>query len=272
MPGRRIQQWFFPDGTPSATFHRTPAGYAIRFPGYADFAVSATGEEVECRPVPGTTSASIEHVYLNQVVPLALSRAGQLVFHASAVDLDGRGIAFMGSSGRGKSTLAASFAVGGRSFLADDGLLVTERGARHWIVPNSPSLRLWEDSRAALLSGVDVAAAAAPYSAKARYFAGEGLAHRARPLPLRRVYVLGTGRSRGISIEPLPKGEAVIELVRHSFLIDVEAEDLLAAHFSALAAMASRCAFYRLDYPRRFASLAAVRKSVEEHGNRKARA
>jgi hypothetical protein len=200
LPGIRIQQWTFPGGTPWATFHRTATGYAIRFPGFADFTVSATGERVDCRPVAGVTAATIEHIYRNQVLPLAVSRSGRLVFHASAVDVAGRGVAFMGASGRGKSTLAASFAAGGCRFLADDGLLLTERRAHPWIVPNSPSLRLWEDSRAAVLGGVDVAAAPAPYSAKVRYFAGKGLAHRARPLPLRHVYFLGAGRARRLSI------------------------------------------------------------------------
>jgi hypothetical protein len=265
MPGSRIQQWTLPNGTPWATFHRTASGYAIRFPGLADFSVSVTGERVECRPVPGVSNATIEHIYLNQVVPLALSRSGRFVFHASAVDLGGHGAAFMGASGRGKSTLAASFAACGCRFLADDGLILMERAGRPWIAPNAPSVRLWEDSRAAVLAGTDVSAAAAPRSAKVRYFAGKGLPHRARPLPLKNVYFLGAGRTRSVSIEPLPKGEALIELVRYSFLIDVQAEELLAAHFSALAAIAPRCAFFRLDYPRRFALLPAVRAAILEH-------
>jgi len=181
------------------------------------------------------------------------------------VDVGGRGVAFMGASGRGKSTLAASFATSGHGFLADDGLLVAERRGRPWIVPSAPSLRLHEDSRAAVLAGADVTAAPAPHSAKSSYVAGKALPHRARPVPLTRVYFLGAGRRRGVSIEPLPRGESVIELVRHSFLIDVEAEDLLAAHFAGLAAIASRCEFFRLDYPRRFASLPRVRRAILEH-------
>jgi hypothetical protein len=185
------------------------------------------------------------------------------VFHASAVESDGRGIAFMGASGRGKSTLAAAFAARGRGFLCDDGLLVGVRRARPWIMPSPPALRLWEDSRAAVLAGVE--GTPAPYSAKVHLLGGEGVAHCARPLPLHHVYFLGAGRARGPSIQALPKGEALIELVRHSFLMDVEAGELLAAHFESLTRVARGCAFFRLDYPRRFASLPMVREAIAEH-------
>ena len=265
LKARPIQQWIFPDGTPWASFHRTRAGYSVRFPGYADYVVSPLGDRVLCRPVPGVSAASLEHIYANQVLPLALGRAGHLVFHASAVDLDGRCVAFMGASGRGKSTLAASFACSGRRFLTDDGLVVVERRSRAVVVPSAPSLRLWDDSSVAVLASVDARTSPAPYSAKVHFHAGRGIAHRSRALALHHVYFLGEGGARGVAIDAVPKGEALIELVRHSFLIDVEAEEVLATHFAGLARLTRRCEFFRLDYPRRFAELARVREAIVAH-------
>lgn len=266
LRSRQIQQWDLPDGTQWATFHRTRAGYAIRFPGYADFAVSRSGGSVECHPVPGVARDAIEHIYSNQVLPLALSCAGRLVLHASAVDIGGRGAAFIGVSGRGKSTLAAAFAAKGDAFLCDDGLLVEVRAGRLRGFPSAPSLRLWGDSVASVLGGMHDGRPA-PYSPKVHFAAGRRLRHRARALPLDRAYFLGAGRARGITIEPMPRGEALIELVRHSFLIDVESGAMLAAHFEAIAAVARASTFFRLDYPRRFGELDEVRRAIVEHAH-----
>jgi hypothetical protein len=119
-----LHEWAFPDGTLWTQFYRTQTGYLLRFPDLADFEVSADGRVVEGWPAPGVTEDTAQHLYLNQVLPLALSKQGKLVFHASAVEIHGVAVAFMGASGKGKSTLAAGFASAGYRFLTDDGLMV----------------------------------------------------------------------------------------------------------------------------------------------------
>jgi hypothetical protein len=262
VAAREIQQWTFPGGEAWARFHRTRSGYLVRFPGWADFAISADGARVASRPVPGVSAGTIEHIFRNQVVPLALSRAGHLVIHASAVEIGGSALAFVGESGRGKSTLAAAFAAGGGAFIADDGLLLERRGEALWAVPGPDSLRLWPDSCRALLPRHR--ADAAPYSAKRHLRASPALAHRGEPLPLRRLYFLGAAAAR-ISIRPLPPSVALIELVRHSFVIDVEDEGLLASQFAGLACIARDAACFRLDFPRRFGALEATRRAIARH-------
>ena len=170
----------------------------------------------------------------------------------------------MGASGRGKSTLAAAFASTGYRFLTDDGLLL-EPGDPPRIVPSPPSLRLWDDSRAALLAGAP--GTATPYSAKMRLLAGDAIPHCPQPRMLHQVYFLGEARASTPTIVALPPAEAVIELVRHSFLIDVEAQDVLAAHFGGLASVANGVAFFRLDYPRRFGELPRLREAIVAHSS-----
>ena len=103
--------WDLPEGSNWATFYRTPSGFLLRFPDLADFEVSVDGRCVTCSPAPDVPEATAEHLYLNQVLPLALSKLGKLVFHGSAVEIGTDSIAFVAKSGRGKSTLAAGFAV-----------------------------------------------------------------------------------------------------------------------------------------------------------------
>ena len=109
-PQPPFQQWTFPDGRPWTSFHRDRDGYLLQFPALADFEVSANGRQVTGWAMPGVAPATVHHLFTNQVQPLALSRQGKLVLHASAVAVGDIALAFAGESGRGKSTLAASFA------------------------------------------------------------------------------------------------------------------------------------------------------------------
>lgn len=260
-----FHEWALPDGTPWTQIYRTASGYLLRFPELADFEVSHDGNTVCGWPVPGVPEPSVQHLYLNQVLPLALSKQGRLVFHASAVELGDTAIAFMGESGRGKSTLAASFATSGSRFLTDDGLVVENVEAEWLVLPSHPSIRLWEDSQQALIAAGALMAPPVSYTSKSRFLAGDDIVFCEQPRRLRCVYFLGTGVAPEPQFERLSPSEALIELVKHSFLLDIEERELLATHFDELSRLVSRPLYYRLDYPRRFENLAQVRKAIVDH-------
>src|SRR5690606_31431139 len=156
---------------------------------------------------------------------LALGRQGKLVFHASAVELGDIAIAFVGASGAGKSTLAAAFATSGSRFLTDDGLVVDLRDGAPVVLPSHPSIRLWDDSRDAL-AGEAVPQPTAHFTRKGRFLAGDALVHCDEPRRLARIYFLGD-EAQAPALTAVPAVEAAIELVRHSFLIDIGERDLL---------------------------------------------
>jgi hypothetical protein len=258
-------EWRFPGRKLWAQFYRVERDYLLRFPDLADFELAGDSLAVRCLPAPSTTADTCEHLYLNHVLPLAWSRQDKLVFHASAVEVAGAAIAFMGASGRGKSTLAASFATSGFRFLTDDGLVVESRGAGYDALPCHPSIRLWEDSRRALIAPGTAPVLPVQYTEKARFLAGEEIAFCDRPLPLRQAYFLGEGQASEISIEPMRAPDAMLASVRHSYLLDPQARPLLAAHFEKVTAMARRLRCYRLDYPRRFEDLPRLRQAIVDH-------
>lgn len=260
-----FQTWTQPDGSAWAYFHRNGPQYIVRFPGMADFEVSADGKTAQAWPAPGTAAATVHHLYLNQVLPLALSRQGRLVLHASAVEIDGQAVAFMAESGRGKSTLAASFAANCGRFLTDDGLQVQWLQGEPFAVPSHPSVRLWEDSRAALLGQEPVSVPSAEYSSKARLLAGPRLSFCKATLRLRRVYLLGSGESAVIAFRPVKPAEAVVAMVSNSFLLDVAAHETLAQHFGDITRIANLPIHYHLDYPRRYEQLPALREAIRRH-------
>lgn len=260
----------FQDGTLWAQYFQTDSGYLLRFPDLADFRVSQDGLSVMCFPAPDVTDESPNHVYLNQVLPLAYSVQGKLVLHASAVEIAGGAVAFAAWSGWGKSTLAASFATSGFRFLTDDGLVLEACGHGYQALSSHPSIRLWEDSEQALIPPGTAIAPALALTSKSRFLAGKGIAFCDQPRTLRRVYFLGDGSVSEITFQRMSAAEALLEWEMHSFLLDVEKQALLASHFDEVAKLANQPIYFRLDYPRRFEDLVRVRQAITEHATQEA--
>jgi hypothetical protein len=259
-----FHRYVFGDGTVWTEFYRTPAGYLLRFPGLADFDVSPGGDAVTAWPSPGTDAATLEHLYLNQLVPLALSRQGRPAFHASVVTVPGGAVAFLGKSGMGKSTLAAAFALADAAFLTDDALLIDEsEGVR--ALPSHASLRLWADSVDALVPAQTPRAGTISYSSKARLLAGDALRYSDEPVELLAAFRLEQEDADGIDIRPLAGSARHLAWIENSFLLDIEDRSLLARHFEWTHRIAELVPTWRLDYPRDYGMLARVRDAVRRH-------
>lgn len=260
-----VYDWAGPDGDAFILVYRRANVYLVRFPKLGDFTISFDGLDVAAYPAPGVSSQTIEHLYLNQVLPLALSRQFKLVLHAAAVEIEGFCLAFTGFSGRGKSTLAASFATNGYRFLTDDGLQLEKYDDYYLAKPSHPSIRLWDDSGAALMPLATQTAPSLDYTPKSRFLAGTEVAFCETPRTLKGIYFLGSGETDVVSIEPIGGREVMIELVRHSFLLDMEEREMLTHHFDRLAELARMPMFFRLDYPRHYGQLQAVREAIIRH-------
>ncbi len=263
-----FHKWTQPDGNVWMWFHRNDSAYLLRFPDLADFQVSGDGVRVLVWPVPGVSPQTVEHLHLNQVLPLALSRQGKLVLHGSAVDVDGNGVAFVGESGMGKSTLAASFATNGGRFLTDDGVQIEWVNGNCQIIPSHPSIRLWEDSQNALTDAATVVAPALEFTTKARLLAGANIAFCEGALPLRRVYFLGVGDAASVEIEMMKPAEALIQMLKHSFFLDMDEREMLAQHFDELSRLAALPIYFHLDYRRCYDDLAHVRDAITQHASK----
>ena len=188
-----------------------------------------------------------------------------MVFHASAVEIAGSALAFVAESSRGKSTLAASFAAAGSPMLTDESLVVDERASAYWVEPGHASVRLWDDSEQALIAPGVETAPGLPFTPKRRFLAAPELRFSDRPAPLRRVYFLGDGSAPTVKFEQMDAVDVMLELLKASFLLNVDDKPRLASHFDEVARLARRPIHYRLDFPRRFDLLPSVRQSIIEH-------
>jgi hypothetical protein len=264
IEGEPFHRYTFDDGTVWTEFFRTGCGYLLRFPELADFEVSPAGDAVVAHPAPGTDEATVEHLYINQMVPLALSRQGRPAFHASVVTIPGGAVAFLGKTGMGKSTLAASFASAGSEFLTDDALIIDEVEGIH-ALPSHASVRLWEDSVDALIPKDVPTAAEVSYTSKTRLLANDALRYNDTPAPLLAAYVLDWQDVDAVVIEPLRGSERPIAWIGNSFLLDIEDRDLLARHFEWTNRIAGQVPTFSLDYPRIYGLLPQVRDAVRRH-------
>jgi hypothetical protein len=264
-----IHQWIQPDGAPWSALARFEDGYLLRFHGMADFLLSDDGARIRCHSVNGTPDATLRHLLLDQVFPLALSRQGNLVLHSSAVVAAGSAIAFCGEAGMGKSTLTASFCQLGYPVLTDDGLLLEERDGKFLGLPSYPGLRLWDDSLAGIFSSEVAGIPVAHYTTKVRVaLDSKAVPFCNQPALLRRIYCLA--EADAITIEPISPAERVMALSKQTYRLDPD-RNQMRREFEQLTRLVSQPLLRRLAYPRELARLSEVCKAVLQDIDREAR-
>lgn len=260
-----------PNGTISLIIGRCGSGFLVRFPGLAVFLISGDGQMVRCAPQRGTRSRVVAHLFLAQVLPLALSQRGRLVLHASAVATQHGAVAFLGAAGQGKSTLSASFVRRSFPLVTDDGLLLVEDGTMLAGVPSYPEIRLWPDVLAVLGDGGLEVHDVAHRAGKKRLTVDRGPWMFSRePVAVRRLYVLGrakpTARKRVVTITALTPREAFIELVKHTYRLDLDDHTRLRNEFDSISRVAARPALvYRLSFRRDLSRLPVVQAAILRH-------
>jgi len=261
--------WYGGEDTPWLLLGKQDDEYLLRFPELADFAVSKDTRKIYCRPHADATSDTIRHLLLDQVIPLLLSKRGRLVLHGSAVLTPHGAVAFLGETGRGKSTLASSFSEKGAPVLTDDCLLLKEENGRLLAIPSYPGLRLWPETVDALFGQETPLVEVAHYTEKKRVDANVGLSFCAESAALRRIYFLAAppdnGERKFVSIVPLSVRDAFMELVKFTYLIDITDRQRLRQEFERLSRVAVLPLFYRLGFPRDFSLLPDVHRAILEN-------
>jgi hypothetical protein len=237
--------------------------YVLRFPAYGEFIITKDANSIRCRPLPDTAEMTVRHLLLDQVLPLVLSRWERLVLHASAILTPSGAIAFVGNSGKGKSTLATSFALEGFPLLSDD-YLVLRAGQEGWTaMPTYPGVRLWPSTAQALLPRSLPTMDVAPYNVKRRV-ADAKVLPQTGPAPLRKVYLLAEEAS-GTSIERVPPGRSLISLVEFAYNLDITDSAFLRQQFEAVNEVTQEVPVYAIHFPREYSTLPAVREAILRH-------
>ncbi len=181
---------------------------------------------------------------------VCLNLQGQVAIHANAVSLEGYGIAFVGYSGKGKSTLSAYCASRSTGFITDDVLVVDENGL---VVPGNPRIKLYPEVGVAL--GLD---ASEETDYKIFYEPGQlGAELHQQPVPLGIIYLLEESPDERIYSEQLPQTQAVFNLLIHGYDVSL----FIPSNPSLLNAythLVKQTPVKKLFYPRDFTMLPKV--------------
>lgn len=242
-------------------------GYLLRFHGQCDFRIDQDAARVAASPVPGLPAETLEHLLVDQVLPRMLAHRGELVAHASVVDVGGRGVLFLGRSGWGKSTLAGLLHQRGHRLLSDDCALL-RRGddAAVLALPTYPSLRLYEDSIGQAFAQPPATTRVAGYSRKLRVAVEAPRA--SDGLRIDAIYLLNDpdgdpAASHGIVA--MPPAAACMALVEHSFRLDLASRPHTTALLRQAAGVLQSAPAFLLRYPRSFDGNAALIDLLSRH-------
>lgn len=238
----------------------------VEYAGLARFHIPSHGDDIRVVPLGATPADTVEFLLHHQVMPLVDSQRGRLVVHGSATSVGGRAIAFVGESGAGKSTLAASFSLSGSPFLTDDAIYLQRVPTGYLVEPSLATLRLWSDSRQRLFGRRELPTASRlTYTSKEQLFACGEAPHCDRPLPLPAIYFLTDARGTDIAFDRFSERDAVMALIKHSFLLDIESRSEVASHFAGFSDVAQSVPCFGLTFPRKYNKLPAVRAAIKAH-------
>jgi hypothetical protein len=193
------------------------------------------------------------------------------MLHAAAVVAEGQAAVFMATNSGGKSSLAASLMQAGYPLLSDDlvGLQAGATGVEGR--PGYPAMRFWPDQLPYFYDSTEPLERIHPNIPKHRLPVGSGgFGHFLdAATPIGSIYLPErdkTGTSVGaprVEIIRLPPRQAVIELVRGSFLPGlVEHAGLAARRLPLLGRMGAQIPVKRLIYPTGMEHLPMVRDAI----------
>ena len=227
-------------------------GYEVHASGLGSLLVDRCGALLAMRPESESRRAELEELFAHSVAPRLNQLRGAPSFHASGVSLGASVVGFLGRSGMGKSTLAASLA-NRWPVVSDDSLLVSIESGRPIVKPSGRTSRLRDDTLAHMrLSGSEHRI----YGKHIVALPTEG-----SELPLSCLYVLGTSEI-GATTERFSQRDGLLALAEHLHRIDPFDSDLLAQEMSFLEAIVRRVPVRKLLYPRRFERIGEVAEAI----------
>jgi hypothetical protein len=241
LPGRilskRLEELGSTDPSFVLTEHGNRAGFDLAYSDGTRFVVDAEATRVWGTFEPPQTLQDLATYFLGPVMGFLLRQRNITCLHASAVELAGCGVAFCGDAGFGKSTTAAALALRGVPVLSEDIVPLKETHERFEIVPGYPRICLWPDSVGKLMGTADALPLLTPVWEK-RYLALDGVRARfcGENLPLRLIYLFGSRSEQASAprIEKLPPREALLELVKNTYMNWLLDREQRAAEFDVL--------------------------------------
>ena len=221
------------------------------------------GREIIVDPSPNGDIGLLQLVLIGAVMAVLLYQRGLLVLHASAVEVNGSGVAFVGAKGAGKSTLAAVLCSRNHSLLADDVVAIDLAGNTPSVLPAFPQIKLLPDSVTMLDHDPEILPRFSQLIDKRELRTAPVPASR---IPLSRIYMLD--KSSKAEIQGINGPEKLFGLLPHWYcarFLDVFWEGVRLDHFSQCTNLLGRIPLYRLCRTSDPTNLDDLVQMVEQH-------
>jgi hypothetical protein len=255
---------------PGFTVSEHGDGKYIRL-GYADgtqFVMDEAATLLWGKAGPGLSYEDVCVYLLGPVMGFVLRRRGKIPLHASALSIQGRGIAIVGEAGSGKSTTAAAMALRGWPVLSEDVCALEEEQAGFRVEPGYPRICLWPDSVEFLFSSAE----ALPLIVKGwekRFLAADGAKAKfaSHAVPLAAIFLLGdrSNDARSPFVETISQKETVLRLVQNTHMNWLLDKTQRAAEFDLLSRLASTVKCLRVVPSADPSRLRALAEMIESH-------
>jgi len=219
---------------------------------YADgteFIVDRSGTEVWATWPPELTLEDTATYFLGPILGLVMRFRGTVCLHASAVTVEGKAVALLGSAGAGKSTTAAAFAQLGFPIFSDDVLPLFENCGEVFVRPAYPHLRLWPDSVNSLFGSAEALPRLTPTWDKRYYdLLKNGDRFQSEPRPLAAIYILGERLQEAAApfVESISARDGLMTLVAETYVNYLLDKEMRAREFELLSRVVRRIPLRRV--------------------------
>jgi hypothetical protein len=253
-----VEVWRDGEGRVAAYAYTSETTSWVRLPGVAAFAFDAEQDEVTAFPDEGLTRGAVAEAYRRAVLPMFQQTRRNQVLHASAVRASAGVVAFCGTSGTGKSTVAFAFSRRGYPVWGDDAVCfqTSDRGVHCIRLPFDLLLR------PATVSFFNMGSDAA----RIRRAGSESEASSTAPLVA--VCILQSGIADGrppAEVARLSSSDAFTAALQHAYALGLgkqERRKLLVEQYLELVASAP---VFKVTFERRLEQLEAVVDAIERH-------
>jgi hypothetical protein len=237
--------------------------FLLRIPDIARFLISE-GHEIAYELEEGAHESDVPIFILGSVFGILLHQRERVVLHASAVRVNDKAVLFCGSSGAGKSTIAAALAQRGYPLVIDDVCAVSFASGKPTVYSDGRQLKLWEHA----ISRLDLAQRRGKRvrTSLEKFYVDPGEVFN-EPLALGAVYVLREARPPHMpGIEQPNVVDAMLLLRRNAYrplLVRRLGQDT--NYFHAATAIANAAGIFHLSRPFDFAKMPEVLGWLERH-------
>jgi hypothetical protein len=252
-------------GNPALQIWKTADGGFLRLAYYdgVQFWLEREGKSLWAVWPAALTLEDTASYLLGPVLGLLLRLRGVTCLHASAVSIENRSVAFVGSEGAGKSTTAAAFARQGHAVISDDVVALVESGRSFHVMPAYPHLCLWQDSVEMLFGSSEALPRFSTGWEKRRLALGDqGTRFEKRSLALGASYLLGDHRpDQAPFLEGVRPQAGLLSLVADTFANKILDREMRAREFAVLGRLVTTVPIRRIHPhkdPSRLEELCAV--------------